>query len=97
MLVVPIRWVLVRDPKDKFGPQALLCTHQDYLSEQILAWFVRRWQVEVTFEEVRAHLGVETQRQWSDKAITRTTLFVGIIFLGDSTGPSPTFSISFES
>ena len=32
-----------------------------------------RWQVEVTFEEVRTHLGVETQRQWSDKAILRTT------------------------
>ncbi len=27
----------------------------------------------VTFEEVRAHLGVETQRQWSDLAIARTT------------------------
>jgi hypothetical protein len=39
----------------------------------ILNWFVQRWQVEVTFEEVRAHLGVETQRQWSDKAIARTT------------------------
>lgn len=63
----------VRDPKDKFDPQALLCTHQDYLPEQILAWFVRRCPGEVTFEEVRAHLGVETQRQWSDKAIARTT------------------------
>ena len=39
----------------------------------ILTWFVSRWQVEVTFAEVRAHLGVETQRQWSDKAILRTT------------------------
>jgi hypothetical protein len=41
--------------------------------EQILAWFVQRWQLEVTFEEVRRHLGVETQRQWSDRAILRTT------------------------
>ncbi len=40
---------------------------------QILQWFVRRWQIEVTFEEVRTHLGVETQRQWSDQAIARTT------------------------
>src|SRR3954452_21729368 len=29
--------------------------------------------VEVTFREVRDHLGVETQRQWSDRAIARTT------------------------
>lgn len=40
---------------------------------EILTYFVRRWQVELTFEEVRAHLGVETQRQWSDLAIARTT------------------------
>ena len=40
---------------------------------QILEWFVLRWQLEVTFQEVRAHLGVETQRQWSDHAIARTT------------------------
>ena len=39
----------------------------------ILAQFVRRWNVEVTFEETRRHLGVETQRQWSDLAIARTT------------------------
>jgi hypothetical protein len=36
-------------------------------------WFVLRWNIEVTFEEARAHLGVETQRQWSDKAIGRNT------------------------
>jgi len=29
--------------------------------------------MEVTFAEVRRHLGVETQRQWSDRAILRTT------------------------
>ena len=34
---------------------------------------MRRWQVEVTFQEVRRTLGVETQRQWSDLAIARTT------------------------
>ena len=39
----------------------------------ILQWFLWRWQVEVTFQEVRTHLGVETQRQWSDLAIARTT------------------------
>jgi hypothetical protein len=39
----------------------------------ILDWFVLRWRLEVTFEEARLHLGVETQRQWSDQAIARTT------------------------
>ena len=71
--VVPIRWVLIRDPEGKFEPQALLSTNQTAAAAQIVEWFVQRWQVEVTFEEARAHLGVETQRQWSDLAILRTT------------------------
>ena len=71
--VVPIRWVLIRDPEGKFAPQALLSTDQDLAAQQIVAWFVQRWQLEVTFEDARAHLGVETQRQWADLAILRTT------------------------
>lgn len=70
---VPIRWLLVRDPTGELEPQAFLATDLNVHPRDILAWFVSRWQVEVTFEEVRAHLGVETQRQWSDKAILRTT------------------------
>src|SRR5512144_1166711 len=70
---VPIRWVLVRDPPGKFDPQAFLCTRLETPAPQILTWFVPRWLVEVTFQEVRTHLGVETQRQWSDLAIARTT------------------------
>jgi len=70
---VAIRWVLIRDPQGQFDPQALLCTDQQACAQVILEWFVLRWQMEVTFHEVRAHLGVETQRQWSDLAILRTT------------------------
>ena len=70
---VPIRWLLVRDPTGELEPQAFLATDLNARPGDILAWFVSRWQVEVTFAEVRAHLGVETQRQWSDKAILRTT------------------------
>ena len=77
--VVPIRWVLVRDPLGKFKTQALLCTNSKYQSQQILDCFVGRWQIEVTFEEVRRHLGMETQRQWSDLALARTTpLILGL-------------------
>lgn len=70
---VAIKWVLIRDPLEKFNPQALLCTDLSSTPQQILERFVQRWQMEVTFEEARAHLGVETQRQWSDKAVARTT------------------------
>lgn len=79
---LPIRWVLIRDPKDIFDPQALLCTNLTIKPEQIVKWFVMRWRVEVTFHEVRTHLGVETQRQWSDLSIARTTpLLLGLFSL----------------
>ena len=70
---VPIRWVLVRDPQGEFATPTLLCTDLAVDPVQILEWFVLRWQLEVTFQEVRTYLGVETQRQWSDLAIARTT------------------------
>jgi hypothetical protein len=70
---VPLRWVLIRDPHGAFATQALLCTDPAVAPAQVLAWFVCRWQLEVTFEEARRHLGVETQRQWSEAAIRRTT------------------------
>jgi hypothetical protein len=70
---VPIRWVLVRDPAGIRKPQAFLCTDLDATPAAILGWFVHRWSMETTFQETREHLGVETQRQWSDRAIARTT------------------------
>lgn len=73
MCLFPSAPVLIRDPLGKFATQALLCTDQEADPVQILVWFARRWQMEVTFHEVRAHLGVETQRQWSERAIARTT------------------------
>jgi len=68
-----IRFVLVRDPEGKLPEAAYLCTDLHATPAQILHWVVMRWSVEVTFEEARAHLGVETQRQWSDRAIAHTT------------------------
>jgi DDE superfamily endonuclease len=70
---LPIRWVLVRDPAGKYDATAFLCTDLTTGALQILAWFILRWNVEVTFQESRALLGLETQRQWSDLAIARTT------------------------
>jgi hypothetical protein len=73
LFAVPVRWVLIRDPRGEFKTQALLCTDLEADPQKILSWFVMRWQLEVTFQEVRRHLGFETQRQWSDLAIRRTT------------------------
>jgi len=70
---LPLRWVLVRCPQGSVRPLACFCPDENVAPAQIVAWYVSRWNVEVTFEEVRAHLGFETQRQWSDLAIARTT------------------------
>ena len=72
-LPVPIRFILIRDVADQFDPQALLCTDLTLEPLDILVFFKRRWQMEPTFRHLREHLGMETQRQWSDKAIARTT------------------------
>jgi hypothetical protein len=70
---LPLRWVLLRDPLEKLSPFALFCTDQPLDQDTIIAWYILRWNIEVTFQELRAHLGVETQRQWSSLAIARTT------------------------
>ena len=70
---LPIRWVVIRYLAERRGPYALLCTDTAAEPLRILQWYLLRWQVEVTFEELRAHLGMETQRQWSGRAIARTT------------------------
>jgi hypothetical protein len=95
---VVIRWVLVRDPQGDDDPQAFLSTQVDHTPLQIVTWFVRRWRMEVTFEEARAHLGMETQRQWSDLAIARTTpvlfgLFSIVTLMADRLSTSHTILV----
>lgn len=78
--LVPIRWVLIRDPQGKLDPIVITCTDLEMEAIQIVQYYLQRWQVEVTFEEVRAQLGVETQRQWSDLSIARTTPVLMALF-----------------
>jgi hypothetical protein len=84
---LPIRWVLLRPvpgcpEEEKFEPYAMLCTDQKATPKQILLWYCQRWELEVTFEDVRSNLGVETQRQWNEKAIARETpLLMGLYSL----------------
>lgn len=70
---VALRWVLVREVDGKHEAQALFCTDGAVAAEQVVEWYVLRWSEEVTFQEVRTHLGVETQRQWSELAVKRET------------------------
>jgi hypothetical protein len=70
---LPICWVLTRDLSGKLPPKAIFSTNPTQTAEQVIKDFMKRWSLEVTFEEGRAHLGIETQRQWSDRAIERST------------------------
>jgi hypothetical protein len=90
---LPLRWVLVRDPAGKVATRALFTSDQAQAAATIVADFVQRWPLEVTFEESRAHLGLETQRQWSDTTIARSTpallgLFSLTAVLGHALYPS---------
>lgn len=71
--ILPVRWVITRDPEGAREPRVYFCTDLSLSPEEVVSLFIKRWTVEVTFEESRAHLGVETQRQWSDLAIERST------------------------
>lgn len=86
---IPVRYVLVRDPENKFQPVLLMSTDLNLEALEIIQTYVERWNIEVTFHEAREHLGIETQRQWSEKAIVRTTpilfaLYSIVILIGNS-------------
>ena len=84
-----IRWVLVRDPKNRVRPMALLCTDVDLPAAQIVGHFVRRWAMETTFQETRVYFGIEGQRQWNDLAVARSTPPAsGALLPGHVDGPS---------
>ena len=70
---VPINWVLVRDPTGRNPPAVIFTTDLEMQYSDMIEVFVDRWQIETTFEEARRHLGMESQRQWSDNAIDRIT------------------------
>jgi hypothetical protein len=73
MRPLALRWVLTRDPSGQHEPKAYRCTDLDQEPVSIISDYMKRWPLEVTIEESRAHLGIETQRQWSDLAIERST------------------------
>jgi DDE superfamily endonuclease len=79
---LPIRWILVRRFDGNCRTAAFFSTDPTMAAEEMLRLFALRWQMEVTFAEVRQHLGVETQRQWSDLAIARATpMLLGLFSL----------------
>lgn len=84
---VPIRWVIIKDPCGKFATQAIFSTKTDAAPKQIIQWFIKRWQVEVTFEESRRHLGIahpKTMVEQSNRA--HNAVLVWLIFVSYNDG-----------
>jgi hypothetical protein len=93
---LPLRWVLVIDPTGQQPPAPLFSTNLLLEADEIVELFVSRWSLEVTFadaiapreprralhqaEEAHAHLGFQSQRQWSKSATTRTTPVILALF-----------------
>jgi hypothetical protein len=70
--LVPIRWVCVHEPaanRDSW----FYSTDPQLDARRIVEWFASRWSIEVTFEEARAHLGLETPRHRCKRTVLRTT------------------------
>lgn len=91
---IPIRLVVLKDPNGQFESAALMSTDVTLSALEIITEFVKRWAIEVTFREAREHFGIETQRQWSNKAIARETpalfaLYSIVILIGLQLGKIP--------
>jgi hypothetical protein len=70
--LVPIRWVFVHDVQGTHRDEYFYTTDPSLRPQQIVSLYTGRWSIEVTFQEVRAHLGFTTPRNWSAKSVLRT-------------------------
>lgn len=70
--LVPVRWVFVHDVTGTHRDEYFYSTDPSLTDAQIVSLYTGRWSIEVTFQEVRAHLGFTTPRNWSAKSVLRT-------------------------
>jgi hypothetical protein len=70
--LVPIRWVFVHDLQGTHRDEYFYTTDVSLAPDRIVSLFTGRWSIEVTFQEVRKHLGLATPRNWSPKSVLRT-------------------------
>lgn len=69
--LVALRWVYVHDLSGTHRDDYLYSTDVDLSAQQIIERYTQRWNIETTFEEVRAYLGVETTQGWCQKTVQR--------------------------
>jgi hypothetical protein len=69
--LVPVCWVFVRDRQGSPRDEYFFSTDAGLSAQALIETYTARWNLETTFEEVRAYLGVETTRGWSAKTVQR--------------------------
>jgi len=69
--LVPVHWVFVRDAEGTRRDEYFYTTHDGFTPEQVVTLYTLRWNLEVAFQELRAHLGFETPRQRVEKSVLR--------------------------
>jgi hypothetical protein len=69
--LVPVRWVFVHDRTGTHRDDYLFTTDLSLTPTAIIEAFTRRWNIETTFEEMRAYLGLETTRGWTRLTVLR--------------------------
>jgi hypothetical protein len=69
--LVPVRWVFVEDLTGTHRDEYFFTTDVTLMPKQIIETYTSRWAIEVTFEEVREHVGLETTRGRRARTILR--------------------------
>jgi hypothetical protein len=92
--LVPVRWVDVRDKTGTHRDEFFFATRTTWSVRTIIEAYTARWNVETTFQECRAHLGMKTTQGWAEKTVLRATpcLFglYGLVALLDQEAPPRT-------
>ena len=69
--LVPLRWVHVRDREGTHRDEYFYATDPTMAPAAIVTHYAGRWNIETTFQEARAHLGLETTRGWCRRTVER--------------------------
>lgn len=94
--LVPLRWVFVHDVDGTHRDEYFLCTDATLSPEAIISHYTARWNIETTFQELRAHLGLETTRGWCAQTVLRAApclfgLYTVVTLLYHALPPSQRF------
>jgi DDE superfamily endonuclease len=69
--LVPVRWVFVHDLDGTHRDEYFFSTDPELGPQALISQYTARWNIETTFQELRAYLGLETTRGWCERTVLR--------------------------